>query len=129
MTVRRPGGTERGSAVVEFVLVAPLLLVLAVGVLQVVLTLHVRSVITAAAAEGARAAALAGAEPAAAVARVESLLDGSLAGTVVRDVSARPITSGGLALMLVRVEARIPLAGLLVPADLVVEGRALREGA
>lgn len=126
--MRGIGTSDRGSAVVEFVLVAPLLLALAVGVLQVVLTLHVRSVATAAAAEGARAAALAGADPAAAVARVEALLDGSLAGTVVREVSARPTTEGGLALMVVRVDARIPLAGLLVPADLVVEGRALREG-
>lgn len=124
----RIGRSDRGSVVVEFVLVAPLLLALAVGVLQVVLTLHVRSVATAAAAEGARAAALAGADPATAVARVEALLDGSLAGTVVREVSARPTTEGGLALMVVRVDARIPLAGLLVPADLVVEGRALREG-
>jgi Flp pilus assembly protein TadG len=127
--VLRLGRSDRGSAVVEFVLVVPLLLALAVGVLQVVLTLHVRSVATAAAAEGARAAALAGADPATAVARVEALLDGSLTGTVVREVSARPTTEGGLALMVVRVDARIPLAGLLVPADLVVEGRALREGA
>jgi Flp pilus assembly protein TadG len=38
--------------VVEVVLVMPLLLALAVGVVQVVLTLHVRSVLTAAAAAG-----------------------------------------------------------------------------
>lgn len=107
----------------------PLLLALAVGVLQVVLTMHVRSVLTAAAAEGARAAALAGADPAAAVARVDDLLAGSLAGSVVRDVTARPSSEAGLSLMVVRVEARLPLAGLLAPTELVVEGRALREGA
>ena len=121
-------GRDRGSAIVEFVLVTPLLVVLALGVLQVVMTLHVRSVLTAAAAEGARAASLAGADPRAAVVRVHGLLDGSLAGTVLRDVSARAESRSGLALMVVRVEARIPGAGLLVPADLVVEGRALREG-
>jgi hypothetical protein len=121
--------SERGSAVVEVVLVMPLLLALAVGVVQVVLTLHVRSVLTAAAAEGARAAALAGADPAAAVSRVDALLAGSLAGSVVRDVTARPSAEAGLPVMVVRVEARLPLAGLLAPTELVVEGRALREGA
>lgn len=119
---------DRGSAVVELVLVLPLLLAVGVGVVQVVLTLHVRSVLTAAAAEGARAAALAGADPAAAVARVDDLLAGSLAGSVVRDVTARASADAGLAVMVVRVEAHLPLAGLLAPADLVVEGRALREG-
>lgn len=121
--------SERGSALVEAVLVIPLLLAVALGVVQVVLTMHVRSVLTAAAAEGARAAALAGADPAAAVARIDALLAGSLAGSVVRDVTARPSGDAGLAVMVVRVEARLPLAGLLTPAELVVEGRALREGA
>ena len=107
----------------------PLLLALAIGVVQVVLTLHVRSVLTAAAAEGARAAALAGADPAAAVSRVDALLAGSLAGSVVHDVTARPSAEAGLPVMVVRVEARLPLAGLLAPTELVVEGRALREGA
>lgn len=107
----------------------PVLLALAVGVLQVLLTMHVRSVLTAAAAEGARAAALAGADPDAAIARVDALLAGSLAGSVVRDVTAWPSAESGLPVMVVRVEARLPLAGLLAPAELEVEGRALREGA
>ena len=50
---------DRGSAVVEFALVTPLLLLVALAVLQITLALHVRSTLTAAAAEGARAGALA----------------------------------------------------------------------
>ncbi|MFZ9988363.1 MAG: TadE/TadG family type IV pilus assembly protein, partial [Candidatus Nanopelagicales bacterium] len=40
---------------VEFALVTPLLLLVALAVLQVTLALHVRATLTAAAAEGARA--------------------------------------------------------------------------
>jgi hypothetical protein len=43
---------DGGSAVVEFVVVVPLLLLLVLGVLQVGLALHVRATVTAAAAEG-----------------------------------------------------------------------------
>lgn len=120
---------DRGSAVVEFVLVAPLLLALAVAVLQVVLTVHVRAVLTSAAAEGARAAALAGADPAAGVARARQLLNGTLAGSVVVDVRAQDAVVAGLPLQVVEVDARVPLVGLLAPVTMSVQGRALQEGA
>ena len=55
MTLRTRLREDRGSAVVEFALVTPLLLLVALAVLQVTLALHVRSTLTAAAAEGARA--------------------------------------------------------------------------
>jgi Flp pilus assembly protein TadG len=45
---------DRGSAVVEFVLVSVPLLFLLLGVLQVAVYLHVRNVVVASAAEGAR---------------------------------------------------------------------------
>ncbi|MCX6431346.1 MAG: pilus assembly protein [Actinobacteria bacterium] len=119
---------DRGSAVVEFVLVVPLLLVVAVGVLQVALALHVRSTLTSAAAEGARAASLAGADPAAGVRRTRVLLDGSLAGGVVRDVSARRAVVDGLPVVEVRIDATLPLIGLLGPTSMSVEGHAVQEG-
>ena len=56
---RTPG--DAGNAVVEFALVVPVLLAVALAVLQLALALHVRATLTSAAAEGARAAALAGA--------------------------------------------------------------------
>mgnify|MGYP000848267369 CR=1 FL=1 len=119
---------DRGSAVVEFALVAPLLLLLALAVLQVALAMHVRATLTSAAAEGARAAALAGADPAAGVRRTRTLLAQNLAGSVVDDVTAQRGVVDGLAVMTVRVTAVLPMVGLLGPQALTVEGHALREG-
>lgn len=118
---------DRGSAVVEFVLVVPLLVVIALAVLQLALALHVRATLTAAAAEGARAASLAGADPAAGVQRAREVLDGNVAYSVVREVTARRGSLEGRAVMVVRIEAGLPLVGLLGPEGLAVEGHALRE--
>ncbi|WP_036969499.1 TadE/TadG family type IV pilus assembly protein, partial [Promicromonospora kroppenstedtii] len=51
------GRREHGSAAVEFLLVSVLVLALLLGVVQVALAVHVRSLATDAAAEGARVAA------------------------------------------------------------------------
>ena len=56
----RPAPTddgERGSAVVDFVLVSMLIVTLLLAVLQVAVYVHVRNVVTASAQEGARYAA------------------------------------------------------------------------
>lgn len=124
----RSGRADRGSAVVEFVLVAPLLLLLLAALLQLLLALHVRSTLTSAAAEGARAASLAGADVQAGVRRVALLLEGTVADGVVREISARPATVGAIDVIVVRIDARLPLVGLLGPQALSVEGRALMEG-
>lgn len=112
---------------VDTVLVVPLVVLLTVAVLQVALVLHVRSALTSAAGEAARAAALAGSDPGAARRRVSTLLDGSIAGATVRTVQARTATEGGLPVVEVRIEATLPLLGLLGPPDLTVEGHAFRE--
>ncbi len=113
---------------VEFALVAPLVLLLCLAIVQIALAVHVRATLTSAAAEGARAAALAGADPVAGVRRTESLLADTLSGDVVRDVGARADRVGTLAVMVVRIEAVLPLVGLLGPDTLTVEGRAVQEG-
>lgn len=118
---------DRGSAVVEFALVTPVLVAIVVAVVQVLLTLHVRAVLTSAAAEGARAAALAGADPTAGAARAEALLAGTLADTVEREVRVRATVEQGLPMLVTRIDARVPLLGLLAPVEMSVEGRALRE--
>src|SRR3546814_20353305 len=46
--------SERGSAVVDFVLVLVVLIPLVLGILQLAIVLHVRNPLTAAATEGAR---------------------------------------------------------------------------
>lgn len=119
---------DRGSAAVEFALVAPLLMVLAMAVVQVALALHVRATLTAAAAEGARAASLAGADPSAGVLRARELLADNVAGSVVREVTAGRTVIDGLPVMVVRIDATVPLVGLLGPEALTVEGHALQEG-
>jgi len=119
---------DQGSAVVEFVLVAPLLMLLVVALLQFALALHVRATLTSAAAEGARAASLAGADADAGVRRARLLLDDTVARGAVRGISAGVSTAGAVDVMVVRIEADLPLVGLLGPAALSVEGRALLEG-
>jgi hypothetical protein len=118
---------DRGSAVVEFTLVAPLILLLALGVLQVALALHVRATLTAAAAEGARAAALAGGDPAVAVRRTRDLLARNVAGSVVQGISAGWESVDGLGTMAVRIDGSLPMIGLLGPSVLTVVGHALPE--
>lgn len=120
--------SDRGSAVVEFVLVSPLVLLLLLGIVQLGLAMHVRSTLTSAAAEGARVAALAGADPLAGIARTQSLVEETLADSVVRDITAQEASLGEIDVMVVRVDATLPLVGLLGPTALTVEGRALKEG-
>lgn len=119
---------EQGSAVIEFVLVAPLVVVLVVALLQFALVLHVRATLTSAAAEGARAASLAGADAEAGVLRTRMLLAETVAGGVVREIRVRPSTVGPVEVVVVRIDADLPLVGLLGPTAMSVEGRALVEG-
>ena len=127
--VRRslPIRDDAGSAVVEFALVVPLLLSLALGVLQVALVLHVRATLTSAAAEGARAAALAGADPAAGVRRARYLLAQNVASSIVSGVTARRSLVDGLPVIAVQIEATLPLVGLLGPSGMTIVGHALVE--
>ena len=117
----------RGSAVLEFAVVVPMLMLVVLGVLQVGLALHVRSTITSAAAEGARVAAVSGGDTAAGVRRTRQALSATLAEGVVDSVVARRTASGGVATVDVEVRARLPLVGLLGPSTLVVHGHALAE--
>lgn len=119
---------DHGSALVEFVLVAPLMIALVIALLQFALALHVRATLTSAAAEGARAASLAGADAEAGVRRAQLLLDDTVAEGVVRQIRAQPSRVGPVDVMVVRIDADLPLVGLLGPAVMSVEGRALVEG-
>lgn len=118
---------DRGSAVVEFALVTPLLVLIALGVLQVTLALHVRSTLTAAAAEGARAGALAGAGLGLAESRTRDVLADALGGDAAEDIVATRARLDGVDVVRVRVTARLPLLGTLGPTALTVEGHAIRE--
>ena len=118
---------DRGSSVVEFALVAPLVLAVAVGVLQVVLALHVRSTLTAAAAEGARAGALAGSSAVVAERRTRDVLADALGGEAAERIQADRVRVNGVPVVRVSITGRLPLIGLLGPSTLTVEGHAMQE--
>ncbi|WP_275002697.1 TadE/TadG family type IV pilus assembly protein [Promicromonospora iranensis] len=125
MSSRRP---EQGSAAVEFLLVSVLVLALLLGVVQVALAVHVRSLAIDAAAEGARVAARADRGPADGVARTRALLAEALTGDYARDVTAGRTTVDGAAVTEVTVRTPLPVVGLLGPGGvLTVRGRALEE--
>ncbi len=108
-------------------LVTPLVLLVALAVVQIALVAHLRATLTSAAMEGARAAALAGSRASVGEQRTRMLLTSSVGIDVVDGVSAYPATVDGLRVMAVRIEASVPLMGLLGPRTLVVEGHALTE--
>lgn len=110
-------------------LVAPLVVLVALAVLQLTLALHVRSTLTAAAGEGARVAALVGVEPQLGVERATEVLEGNLAAATVADVRVVHDVIDGLPMAVVEIDARLPLLGLLGPAVLHVTGHAIEESA
>ncbi len=122
--------SERGSAVVDVVLVLVVLVPLVLGILQVALVMHVRNTLAAAAAEGARYAAAQGASAADGVARTRQQIDGGVSGRFADDVTVRRVGLGGVPTIEVVVRARVPALGLGGPSvELVVEGHAVQEPA
>lgn len=120
---------ERGSAAVEFVLVAILLTALFLGLLQLGLDLHIRNVLIASASEGARYGANADRVPEDGAAHARELIRGALSERFASDVSADVQAAGGTEIVVVTVRAPLPLVALLGPArSLVASGHALREG-
>ena len=121
---------ERGAAVVEFTLVAVLLVGLFLAVLQVGLIIHVRNTLVACAAEGARYAANADRGLVDGARRTEALIVQSLSGRFAGGVVARNVQDDGVTLVEVEVTAPLPLFGLLgVERALTVSGHAIDEAA
>lgn len=119
---------ERGSAVVDFVLVLVVLLPLFLGILQLALVLHVRNTLTSAASEGARHGATAdrSVEDGAAYARQQIV--GALDDRFAEQVSGAQTTIDGAAAVEVTVRAEVPALGLWGPAvSLEVRGHAIEE--
>lgn len=128
VAVPRPPDAERGSALVDFVLVGALVTVLFVGVLQLALTLHVRNTLIDCAAEGARFGALAGSSPAAGAQRTRDLIATAVSPAYAGDVGAAVTSQGDLPVVEVTVVAPLPVLGLLGPGGVMtVAGRAVAE--
>lgn len=123
-----PDRDERGSAVVDFVLVLVVLVPLVLGILQVALVLHVRNTLASAAAEGARYAATLDRGPADGAERTRSQIDGAVSGRYADDVVARPASIDGAPGVEVVVHATVPALGLGGPGiELTVSGHAVEE--
>ena len=127
MPLRREPG-ERGSAVVDFVLVLVVLVPVFLGILQVALVLLVRNTLASAASEGARYAATLDRGPNDGVARTRDQIDGAISGRFARDVSARTATVDGAEGVEVTVRAVVPALGIGGPGiALEVTGHAVEE--
>ena len=119
---------ERGSAVVDFVLVSMLVVPLFLGILQVGLYLYVRNTVTAAASEGAHYAAVLNRVPADGESRTRELVGGVVRDQLIDSVSAEETDVDGQPGVLVVVKAHMPPLGLWGPGiDFSVEGHAVKE--
>ena len=119
--------SETGNASVEFALVAPLLMLIALAVLQLMLAIHVRTVMTSAAIEGARVGALIGSNLEQAEQRTRAVLAANIAGAAVSEVIATETRVGATPMIAVTVAAELPLLGLYGPTTMTLTGHAFKE--
>ncbi|MGR0159527.1 TadE/TadG family type IV pilus assembly protein [Paenarthrobacter nitroguajacolicus] len=116
---------ERGSAVVDFVLVGALLTLFFLSIVQLTLVLHVRNTLIDAAASGARYGALSDRTALDARARTSELIGAALTGDFAGDVTSAEVDIDGLRTLEVTVRAPLPVIGLLGPGkSLEVKGHA-----
>lgn len=125
-TPSRAADRDQGSAAVEFVLVGTVVVLIGLAVLQLVLALHVRNTLLSSAYEGARHGARADMTLADGVARTEEVAHAALGR---RDIVATAAhgTEAGASVIVVTVEADVPLVGLWGPRTMSVEARAFDE--
>lgn len=123
-------GDERGSAVVDFVLVLVVLVPLFLGILQVALVLHVRNTLTSAASEGARYAATVDRPLEAGVERTRAQIAGAVSGRFAQQVTASESVVDGVPVVRVDVVAVVPPLGMWGPGvEVAVSGHAFAESA
>ena len=127
-----PDDGERGSAVVDFVLVGVLVVALLLAVLQVAVYVHVRNVVTASAQEGARYAANADVDAALGSARTVQIVGRATSVRTAEGLScssAEEADATGLTVVVVRCSGSVPtlFAALGDVLPLEVTGRAVKE--
>ena len=123
--------SERGNSTVEFTLVSALVLLLFLLVLQVGFLLHTRTVLVAAAQEGARYGANADRGPADAERRAFEVVSDALSPAVAARMAPRAalVELDGALVMEVTMSGPAPLVLLPAgPVRLPVQGHALEEG-
>jgi Flp pilus assembly protein TadG len=125
-----PSRDERGSAVVDFVLVSLVLVPLVLGIMQVALVMFVHNTLASAASEGARRGATIDRGPGDASALTRQQIRGAVADRFADAVTARNTTVDGVPGVLVHVHAVVPALGLWGPGVTVdVDGHAVKEQA
>jgi Flp pilus assembly protein TadG len=119
---------DAGSAVVDFALVGGLLTVLFAAVLQLGLALYVHNMLVSCAAEGARYAARADRQPVDALPETHDLIARTLDERYASDITSDREVIHGVATIVVRVRAPLPLLGLFGPArTMTATGHAFAE--
>ena len=125
---------ERGSAVVDFVLISILIVILLLAVLQVAVYVHVRNVVTASAQAGARYAANADVDSELGAARTVEIVGRATTVQTANGLactSAEEVDRSGLTLVVVHCSGEVPsllaVLGNLLPLE--VTGRAVKEAA
>ncbi|HEX8082567.1 MAG TPA: TadE/TadG family type IV pilus assembly protein [Jatrophihabitans sp.] len=113
---------DRGSAVVEFCLMSVLLVMLLFAVLQVAAVFYVRSVASAAAADGARYAANAGVPAQAGAERAASLLAQALSPGMARRLPCAGglVAEDGSGLVTAEVRCRGTIRSVFLPIGALV---------
>jgi Flp pilus assembly protein TadG len=132
-SLTRADERERGSAVVDFVLVGVLVVTLLLAVLQVAVYVHLRNVAVASAQEGARYAANADVPAEAGAARTVEVIARATSTRTAAGLSCtstEEVDGSGLRLVVVRCTGSVPslLAALGDLLPLSVTGRAVEEG-
>lgn len=103
-----------------------LVVILALGVVQLALALHVRNTLLSSAHEGARLAAHSDRSFADGEARTAQLLETALGGNEV-EISSRPTVIQGSPGVVVEVTSSVPLIGMWGVGTMTVEARAYQE--
>jgi Flp pilus assembly protein TadG len=124
--------SERGSAVVDFVLVGALIVALLLAVLQIAVYVHLRNVVVASAQEGARYAADADVPTDAGAGRTLEVVGQATSSRTAAGLSCssvQEVDGSGLALVVVRCTGAVPSLfaplGDLLPLE--ATGRAVEE--
>ncbi|OFI39806.1 pilus assembly protein TadE [Arthrobacter sp. SW1] len=122
--------SERGAAVVDFVLVGSLLTLLFLAIIQLTLVLHVRNTLIDAASSGARYGTLADRTPAHARQRAAELIGTALNADYARDISTSEVEFQGIRTLEVTIKAPLPVVGMFgVPVSVLeVKGHAALAG-
>ncbi|GGC87214.1 hypothetical protein GCM10011512_12660 [Tersicoccus solisilvae] len=116
---------DRGSAVVDFVLVGAVVTLLAMSIVQLAVILHVRNTLLDAASSGARYGSLADRTAAEGRQRAHDLVASTLGEDYAGSVTAQEGRDAGRRTLRVTITAPMPVLGLVGPSGLLqVEGHA-----